>query len=53
MTMMIDLRRSLESIGEKIKSGINNKDQSLSMSAVVEIKKDVCKFVTFHGDAKE
>lgn len=52
VTMMDDLKRDINSIEEKIKSDINKKGK-LSMTAVVEIKKDIREMIQFHGDIKQ
>lgn len=53
MTLMVDFKQSFNNFGEKIKIGISNKNGKLSMTALVDIKKDVREIVMFHGDVKQ
>lgn len=53
MALMVDFKQSFNSIEEKIKLDISNKKGKLSMTAVVDIEKDVREMVMFHGDGKQ
>lgn len=52
MSFPVDVRQNLNEIEGKIKSSISQKGK-LTMAEQIEIKKNVCDIIQFHGDAKQ